>query len=270
MVRVFGEALWMKYLYANGCSFTHGDELGDKGKIKDYHYRAINCWVGQLAQIMGISEWENEATGGGSNDRIYRKTIQYTSSWIARGEKPEDLLVILGWTNPTRTEFYHEPRQDPGDEWNNQEMRQFPELEDNYRRSWPTIKRTTHHNQRIWEFIKQYNEMFLHLPSDTTRMVNKVVTLQNHLKVLGFPFLFFNASWVIDTTNSEAVHTTSLIDQKRYLGFDDGFQTMNWWTHEAGYTNRLPKGHPDEAAHKAWADHLYEYMTENNLLEPDQ
>lgn len=53
-------------IYFNGCSATYGDELADREK---------DCWTTLVAQHQGATEYFNDAARGGSNDRIWSKTI---------------------------------------------------------------------------------------------------------------------------------------------------------------------------------------------------
>ena len=76
-------------IYCNGCSFTEGFNLDN----------SANSWPGILGQQLNQSVI-NQASGGGSNDRIYRTTIEYCNT-----HTPD--YVIVGWTQILRNELSH-------------------------------------------------------------------------------------------------------------------------------------------------------------------
>jgi hypothetical protein len=76
-------------IYCNGCSFTEGFNLNNPA----------NSWPAVLGQELNQSVI-NQASGGGSNDRIYRTTIEYCNTHV-----PD--YVIIGWTTNTRNELSH-------------------------------------------------------------------------------------------------------------------------------------------------------------------
>jgi hypothetical protein len=77
-------------LLTNGCSFTEGYDLP----------LLTDSWPFALGRLFDI-EVENLAVGGGSNDRIYRTTIEYLNV------NPVPDLVIIGWTSFFRSELSH-------------------------------------------------------------------------------------------------------------------------------------------------------------------
>jgi hypothetical protein len=74
-------------IYCNGCSFTEAYNLAGQG------------WPSALGQLLN-QPVVNQAAGGGSNDRIYRTTIEYCNT-----QHPE--YVVIGWTNLVRNELLH-------------------------------------------------------------------------------------------------------------------------------------------------------------------
>lgn len=74
---------------ANGCSFTEGYNLVDPQL----------AWPCQLGKILN-QDVINLAVGGGSNDRIYRTTVEYCNT-----QTPE--YVVIGWTGLPRNELSH-------------------------------------------------------------------------------------------------------------------------------------------------------------------
>jgi hypothetical protein len=58
-----------------------------------------------LSQKLKIPVCVNDAQGGTSNLRIFRRTNEYIFKWLGAGKSPKDLLVIVGWSTPERTEI---------------------------------------------------------------------------------------------------------------------------------------------------------------------
>jgi hypothetical protein len=75
-------------LVANGCSFTEGYDLGDK----------TMAWPSKLGKLLNL-DVHNLAVGGGSNDRIFRTSIQHL-------HLTEDIeFLVIGWTGIARSEI---------------------------------------------------------------------------------------------------------------------------------------------------------------------
>jgi hypothetical protein len=76
-------------ILTNGCSFTQGYNLTDPQL----------SWPHQLGKILN-QDVINLAIGGGSNDRIYRTTIEFCNT-----QMPE--YVVVGWTVLSRNDLSH-------------------------------------------------------------------------------------------------------------------------------------------------------------------
>lgn len=75
-------------IYFNGCSFTNGFELEDKFNTR---FSSLICKHFDIAE-------DNDAKVGGSNDRIWRTTMNHCLT------KKYDLVVIM-WTGINRVEY---------------------------------------------------------------------------------------------------------------------------------------------------------------------
>ena len=95
----------MKLVYANGDSWTHGDELSAFDDIDQTSVRYYNSWPWKLSQILDIPVCVNDAQGGTGNLRIFRRTNEFIYRWIGSGKSVSDLLVVVGWSTPERTEI---------------------------------------------------------------------------------------------------------------------------------------------------------------------
>lgn len=94
----------MKCLYANGDSWTHGDEIPDKPGMNSQSTRYYNTWPWFLSQALNIPTCVNDAQGGASNIRIFRRTNNFINNWIGQYKDPKDLVITIGWTTPERNE----------------------------------------------------------------------------------------------------------------------------------------------------------------------
>ena len=89
----------LKYLYANGESWTEGAKFDEEtGILQDQR------WSKLLSDKLGLIEI-NESEGGGSNDRMVRTTIEWFDN---NPDKWDEVLVILGFIDPIRMEYWND------------------------------------------------------------------------------------------------------------------------------------------------------------------
>jgi len=262
------------FLYANGCSFTWGDELANVIKPKNFNkelrdrwgkitytrppqhdeywagstvmsnneeHRLKYSWPGQLAELFNCKGFENDAFPGGSNERILRTT----TDWILYNKDLHpDLLVVIGWTYHSRVEIWNEKYKcykcyNPQTQGMDKDDKTFM---DSY---WK-------HTYNDYERISNYLQC--------------VITLQTLLKYYEIDFLFFNAIQDLDGFAEFDLtifdHLLKEIDRDRYFLLENG--TFNTWDEEKEYP-RGPRFHPLKEGHAGWAKVLYDYINENRL-----
>jgi len=262
------------FLYANGCSFTWGDELANVIKPKKFNkeqrdrwgkiaasrpfkhadywagsvvmsdnedYRLKHSWPGQLAELFDCNEFENDAFPGGSNKRILRTT----TDWILYNkDRHPDLFVVVGWTYHSRFELWNEENKcykqyNPNTRGLDKDEKMFI---DSYWRN------TYNDYERISEYL------------------HCVINLQALLKYYKIDFLFFNAIQDLDGLAKFDMtifnHLLDQIDRERYYCLYKG--TFNTWDEEKKYT-RGPDFHPLAEGHAGWAKVLYNLINENGL-----
>lgn len=95
----------MKFLYANGDSWTYGEEISDRLENDHESTKYYSTWPWYLSQSLDIPVCVNDALGGTSNIRIFRRTNNFINRWIGAGKSCKDLLIIVGWTTPERSEI---------------------------------------------------------------------------------------------------------------------------------------------------------------------
>jgi len=264
-------------LYANGCSFTWGDEranivvpkrcskeqrdrwkkLSDNRPPRhdDYWagsavmsdnegYRLKYSWPGQLAKLLNCNDFDNDAFPGGSNERILRTTIDWV---LYNKDRYPDLLVVVGWTYHSRFELWIEKDKC-------------------YKQYNPNFGHVTDMNKDEKLFIESYWKYCYNDYERISNFLHCVITLQTFLKYHKIDFLFFNAIQDLNGLNGYDLsifdHLLNEIDRDRYFLLENG--TFNSWDEEKKYP-RGPRFHPLAEGHAAWAKVLYEYINENEL-----
>lgn len=91
----------IRTLYANGDSWTFGQELRDE-KPDSETYKYYNSYPWLVSQKLGIPQLVNDSLGGASNYRIFRKTVDYITNY--KGNYNE-LYVMVAWTSYERKEI---------------------------------------------------------------------------------------------------------------------------------------------------------------------
>lgn len=86
----------MKYLISGGCSFAYGQGLEDRN----------DRYAAQVAKVLSANLVDVSAAGA-SNDMIALQTIAGINKTLKRGVRPEDVLVVVGWTQTTRMMYWH-------------------------------------------------------------------------------------------------------------------------------------------------------------------
>jgi hypothetical protein len=87
----------IRLLVTNGCSYTRGEELPDP---------TAEAWPVVLGRLLGVP-YVNLARDGSSNRRIVRTTIASVDGICReRAIPPDDVLVLLAWTQSSRHEYY--------------------------------------------------------------------------------------------------------------------------------------------------------------------
>jgi hypothetical protein len=223
----------MKYLYANGDSWTHGTEIVDLDGYNSASTKYYNTWPWLLSQSLNIPICVNDAQGGASNIRIFRRTVDYINRWIGHRKRPEDLIVVVGWTTPERNEvavdtaIYSITIQD-------------------YLR--------LHKIDVDEKLLKDYHSAFYNVYSDSygeymTAMY--MTNLRMLCKGLGIKYYDFIA------IGKHPAHWQEFIKTEWNLEIDNMY-LKNSWSGSAYEDNwsRYQYGHPTIETHKLWADIL--------------
>lgn len=236
-------------LYSHGDSVVWGAELETKTTERfSYHLASHKGWIDC-----------NNATAGVSNDYIYRQTIRDVSRWLedkmvwseeTGWTTADKLVVVIGWTSPTRFEWW------TGD---------------------------SYQQERLWVGYDKWGETDAHRTTEDQfvlnqtadipsyiRTFNHIISLSALLDKYNIPYYFFNTFYSYEFPNEP----TNKIDK---FGKDEGqieldslwnmlpdeftFGTMYDYIKFIG-EGFLPRNHPTKEAHKEWAEFLIKEISQ--------
>lgn len=210
----------MKIL-AVGDSFTYGEELSDRD----------TAWPTILASKLNGSA-VNKGLPGASNDCIVRNCLEHLVSY-------EVDLVVIGWSNPGRSEFH--------DECGSFDV-------------WPGyaghlwIDRTSPWRQDLVNYISKHHSSEAYYE----KFLNQVLLMQGFLKSRNQKFIMMN---ILENEHYKKIkparltHHQNQIDKDTFIGF--GVSGMMEWTYGC---KQGPRGHFLEDGHQIVADKIYEHI----------
>lgn len=234
-------------LYTIGDSVVWGAELENKEKerfssIIASHWNWWDC---------------NNASAGVSNDYIFRQTLRDVSYWLDTKEswseetgwvKSDKFYVIIGWTAPTRFEWWEDGQYiqerlwAPYDKWGDTDS-------DKMTSAMFALNQT--------EIIPSYIKTF-----------NQIISLSAFLEKNNIPYIFYNTMYEYENN----IQLNSKIDKfgrdKNQLGFESMKKlipneffnlTMYGYLNEKG-GDFLPRKHPSKKSHYLWGSYLIHKM----------
>ena len=240
-----------KIIYCNGCSWTWGDDLENPQQER------FSTLLGEKTKFSIINEAKNE----GSNYRIVRTTINYL---LTNRDKWEDIIVILGFTDPSRYEFF------------NEDTKEFDCFNIHKVYNEPHTKRGV--------VAKNY---FSHLYSDELSYetyLNQIIYLQSFLQLHNIKYFFFRAfgyhTFNIVTDHSNRIYNDrvdlensgSIVDfgdsLKQEISVNNFPSMFEFDKTYQGIINRKVNSlhHPNKEEHKTFADYLHNTLNKLNYL----
>jgi len=243
-------------LVANGCSFTEGYCLGDK----------TMAWPSRLGKMLNTNV-HNLAIGGGSNDRIFRTSIQHLHL-----NQDVDVLVI-GWTGIARSEIpLHNGSYlkiiPSGISLEDSSLQSNPPEE--YLRDFKTTFYQWHYNQFVWVKNLLCDIITLQLLCEKKKIKLKqffalepLIIDQNYLaklcedsyeffKLENLPFPPFDAR---DHNIQLIQNLIEQIDQANWIGWPNDTMRDSCKNFKSD-----PTGHPMEDGHQYWATVIYDSL----------
>jgi hypothetical protein len=241
----------IKFFYATGDSFVFGHELNENGPEMDdvslcefTPHKRKHCYTGIMADKLNVEEYQNTGCPGGSNERAYRYLITDITEKL-KTYKPEEIFVNVGLTHVSRREFCFDDSPSYYIHMN----------------AFEPAKDINSHHHRLWEvLVKEFNYNYGHFMFDM--MI--VLGIQNFLRTNKIPYIL-TASMGIEHCLQESIVSPELLNQlvrNRYYVYPSfsNFAVEN--NCKIG-----PMLHPLEDGHAKWANHLFDYVQTNNLLD---
>ena len=222
---------------------TYGDELADDPKTLkclDNSYRLKHSWPNQLKELISLDEFFNHGKGGGSNERILRTTIGWTSKYLNDKKDPSDLFVVIGWSAPARYEIRFK------DEW----VDIHPQF--------------TPRNTSLRAITRFYGRNIADEEVDIIKTFVYILSLQSWLESNKIPYLFFDALPIRHNQFSALDEYKKQINKKRYFNFGDDSYNMHVAISQEGHLLG-PGRHPLEEGHAFWAKTLSKFVIDHNL-----
>jgi hypothetical protein len=220
----------MKLLYTNGDSWTFGEEIPETSDAEVTRY--YNTWPWHLCQLTEIPLCYNDAVGGGSNDRIFRRTTEFIFKWIGKQKNPKDLTIILGWSTPERTEV---------------------SLKDRHCRITTNAVLDSTASQ-----VRKYQNVYYSVYNDDQGILKQIrymLTLRMFCQNLGITYYDF-----IAMGDQPEIYNNISVD-KFNVPLTNLYGPNTWKKHV--FLNNDPvyaHGHPTIETQKIWAEHLKEFF----------
>lgn len=252
----------MKTLYTNGCSWTYGNGCEDKPEIaarspnvdfRDY------AWPKFLSQSLKFN-CVNDSIGGGSNSRIFRRTLDYVTR-LAHEER-KNTIVVLAWTLIERSEIYVSDLKESEAGWFRFNVTQ-PFSSYYYTPFGP--KEYDPRVQAIDEYQKIFDREIFDRRGSMEMFLNQVMTLTAFLNACDVPHLFFSA-----LPNYQHIYTDEMQHLTHLMPFFESRNIVNMnapWSIRLKSTELTSCQHPTVEAHEAWANYLKQELRERGIHE---
>jgi len=221
----------------NGDSNMTGIELNDLTK-STAAVIAAGC---SATNVINLSQ------DGASNDYIFDTTMAFLR-FTRDYENLKPRLVVIGWTQPQREQWWLENERGVGQIWEINKIGVGIPLPDRYRRRFDTWDLSRHRNCH-------------HITAMTDYWHNRIYTLHGYLEYLRIPHLFFNA-WLPFRDTQEGLKW-----EKSFFHPYDADMTYINWCRKHGHQEITPGlDHYDESAQTAWANALLDYASEYGIV----
>ena len=228
----------MKILF-NGDSNMAGTEVGANESVPYYLNELIQSRV-------GVTEYDNLALPGASNDYIYDTTVEYL-----RDNKPD--LVVIGWSDAGRMQWFNSTTGEMM-EMNAIEVCKYDkdnEDNDEYWRRSNLLKEKMHHTSQY----AQETALYWH---------NKIFNLHLMLDYLGIKHFFFSA---FPMFNPRTIPGEYALDWKQvfYKPYETSYLS---YCMQNNY-KQMTEGwfHYEPAGQKAWAEELFRWAGPRHIEE---
>jgi len=232
-------------IYWNGCSFVQGAE-------NEFHQ--------QFPTLVGKhfnSDWWRNSKVGGSNDRIWRTTMDDML------RKPADLVIIV-WSGINRFEYLTRENVWRSAVWINHAFNRYT-LEMH-----PRSEIHFHPDMTLdqWKAIQGMGTKVRSMRSNLIETLNYMISIKYFLEAKGIPYLFYNMSdgqirWVRKKLNEQRKEGANIIWDVEHMKEKDYYAELPFLEEEAFYDMCKkakvpfgPKDHPLAEGNKLMADRI--------------
>lgn len=241
----------MKTIYINGDSNTAGSELTRP-------LETTYCYL--LAKKLNYTPIYNSAIGGASNDRIIRTTEQF----LNKCKNPYPNFVLIGWSESERHDWFYEGEY--------RSITQSDGVPIDYLQDSLSFEGNDNHG--TWQKRADWYRNFCKTPEYqyfiSKYMHEKIYNLHLHLNFLNIPHLFLNTVRSFSTDNKK-MYRLNEFDIPHYNWNNRFWNPYNTngsfleWGVCSGYQKTIYQHHKEDA-HARFADILYDYIMNNNIL----
>ena len=250
-----------------------GDNHWREHKPINVEYRNKHRYIKLFADKINATELVDLSQPSISNMSIYKRLKEYLSNNdYLYGKDTSDLFVSIGWTSPERIEF-------------NYKKEDF--LQSIYFGPW--VFDVPNPDEEIDTFLKTYALYFSHEREFLNRWVNDVWQTELMLKhynikyVMHQAFYHFQDIWFNGWDDSKYLKNMRFItesdkklweniDSIRFMHKNEKIMSAHNYMKEKALIELGDADkafivmHPSEYGHRVWAEHLFEYCTNNRLL----
>ena len=232
-----------KILYINGCSHSLGSEIQKPGigwaTVENLRW----CYGGQIAHKYNLRD-VNHSCPGGSNERIYRTSIDWLCRYISSGRDPRDLFCIFGWTVNDRYEFFY----DKDNKW--------------YQWSSGMVI-----NKSMKKFKPLFKQLTTYVISSVGGAMNRIIntiSLSSFLEKYNIDYVMLNNwenQWEGFFEKYNLSHLKEVFPFKNYFEPYDGF--INQYMDKKEYKKHFSRWfHADKYIHTLYAEKLDKFIRE--------
>lgn len=236
-------------LVAIGCSHTSGSELYNG--VSEHPENRKLAYPKKIADKLGM-DYINIAINGGSNDYIFRSTIEFINNNL---RDIQNYRFLIGWTSSLRIELrFHD--EDDHIFFRHYDM-------DFYDKKYIPITSGLTHDQvedrGIRGIVKKHNVDLLDYVLCTDKFANYAFSLQSIFELYNIKYFMHNTIHGQEITKNNKKTVKQLIRNPRYYMPTDNTETFYFYCKDKlGFTDITKYHHHKQPAHDAWSEILYE------------
>lgn len=233
--------------------YSHGDSVSWGAELKNKETERFSALISDKLEFLDC----NNASSGVSNDYIYRQTIRDILYWLKYKKiwsenlgwvNSNKLFVLIGWTAPTRFEWWDTNQYIQDRSWHDYDK--WGSVDADKKTDIPFILNQT---MDIPSYIKTFNH---------------IISLSSILKLNNIPYYFFNTFYKYKIPKEIKTNIDKFGKTEFQLGLDTLWdflphsvksKTMfSYIKHHGG--DFLPRKHPSFKSHQIWANYLIEHI----------